>query len=150
MGALMACGVAGACAFERIHAAWQTGDLAGLLAELSDDIEWVVLMDGITMPYVASAVGKEDLTWRLGQLVGTFDIHRFHIDALEHGAECCRSVVSILYVHRSTGEPLEVKLRFAGWQQNGKLTRVEERSDAAYVAVYDRFVRFLESRSDGP
>jgi ketosteroid isomerase-like protein len=140
----MACGGTADCAFERAHVAWKAGDLASLLGGLSDDVEWVVLMDGITIPYVASSVGKADMHWRLLQLVGTFRIDRFSVDVMEHGPDVCRSIVSILYIHRQTGEPLDVKLRFTGWQRDGALYRIEERSDAAYVAAYDKFVRYLE------
>lgn len=146
----MTCGAGtGSCAFEQAHQAWIAGDFAGFLAKFDDGIEWIVNMDGIGVPYVASAVGKEDLRWRLQHLMDTFDIKRFCVDSVEHGPECCRSVVSILYIHRSTGEPLEVKLRFAGWQRDGIIVRMEESSDAAFVAAYSKFVQFLDATRYG-
>lgn len=135
----------GRCAFEASHEAWAAGDFAGFLAGLHDNIEWIVNMDGIAMPYVLSSIGKEDLRWRLQHLMNIFRIERFDVEQVVHGADTCRSVVSISYVHRGTGEPLDVKLRFTGWQAGGVLVRCEERSDAAYVSAYDRFVRFLEA-----
>jgi hypothetical protein len=53
-------------------------------------------------------------------------------------------VVQLLYVHKRTGEPLDVKVRFTGWQRDGLVVRCEERADAAYVEAYDRFVQYLE------
>jgi len=135
----------GRCAFEVAHQTWAAGDFAGFLAGLDDDIEWIVHMDGIAMPYVLSSIGKEDLRWRLQHLMTIFHIDRFDVETFVHGTDACRSVVSICYVHRGTGEPLDVKLRFTGWQAGGVLVRCEERSDAAYVSAYDRFVRFLEA-----
>lgn len=91
------------------------------------------------------SVGKQDLLWRVQQLTQTFRIGRFDVERIDHGPGTCRSVVSILYIHRATNEPLDVKLRFTGWQKDGLLYRCEERSDAAYVEAYDRFVQFLDS-----
>lgn len=139
----------GCCSFEKAHQAWAAGDFAGFLAGLDNDIEWIVNMDGISIPYVLSSVGKEDLRWRLEHLMNTFRIERFNVESFVHGPDVCRSVVSICYVHRGTGEPLDVKLRFTGWQRDGVLVRCEETSDAAYVAAYDRFVRFLEAARNG-
>ena len=143
----MPCGAkSGNCAFEQGHKAWIAGDLAGFLSKFADDIVWIVNMDGVGVPYASSAVGKEDLRWRLQHLMDTFAINRFSVNLIEHGPDACRSVVSILYLHRNTGEPLDVKLRFAGWQRDGVIVRMEESSDAAYVAAYDRFVQYLEAK----
>ncbi|MEQ1695313.1 MAG: nuclear transport factor 2 family protein [Hyphomicrobiaceae bacterium] len=145
----MPCGVkSGDCAFEQAHNDWITGDLVGFLAKFSEDIVWIVNMDGVGVPYVSSAVGKEDLRWRLQHLMETFDIAQFSIDVIEHGPDVCRSVISIVYVHRSTGEPLDVKLRFTGRQRDGIIVSMEESSDAAYVVAYNRFVEFLEATRD--
>ena len=140
----MPCSHPGYCAFEQAHVMWQAGDFAAFMALFDEDIDWRVNLDGITVTYASSAVGKEDLRWRLLHMMDTFDISRFEVEAIEHGPECCRSVVNLIYIHKGTREPLDVKVRFAGWEKDGLLLRFEERADTAYVEAYNRFVRYLE------
>ena len=145
----MACGDTGACLFERAHQAWIAGDLEGLLALYDDAIEWIVYIDGITAPFASSAVGKDDLRWRLVHMLNIFSIDGFSVELMEHGPDVCRSMVHVFYVHRATGEPLDVKVHFSGWERGGRLVRFEERADAAYVEAYSRFIHFLEE-TNGP
>ncbi|MBN9264715.1 MAG: hypothetical protein J0I75_09135 [Hyphomicrobium sp.] len=40
---------------------WAAGDLEGALAQFSEDILYIVNVDGLAVPFVASSLGKEDL-----------------------------------------------------------------------------------------
>ena len=146
----MPCGHPNACTFEQSHQAWVSGDFEAFMAGFAEDILWTVNIDGIGVPYASSAVGKEDLRWRLTHMMETFEIAGFDIEAMEHGEETCRSLVQICYVHRTTREPLMVKLRFKGWQQADVIVRMEESTDAPYVEAYNRFVRYLEAAAQTP
>jgi len=141
----MPCGGPGACAFEQVQLSWIAGDLKGLIHLLHEDIVWMVNVDGITVPYASSAVGREDLRWRLQHMMDTFDTSGFDIEQMEHGADACRARVRCQYVHRATGEILDVIVRFTGWEQDGLMVRFEERADAAYVEAFTRFVTFLQA-----
>jgi|LNFM01.1.fsa_nt_gb hypothetical protein len=141
----MPCGHPELCLFEKAHLLWRKGDFEGFMALYHDDILWVVNIDGIDVPYASSAVGKEDLRWRLQHMMDTFDIEGFDLESIQHGPEYCRSVVHLVYIHKTTREPLDVKIRFTGWEKDGVLVRFDERSDAAYVEAYNRFVHFLEA-----
>jgi ketosteroid isomerase-like protein len=132
------------CAFEQAHQKWIAGDFVAFMGLMHDDIEWIVNIDGTKVPYAASAVGKEDLRWRLQHMMDTFAIASFVIESFEHSGDACHSVVQLRYVHKRTGEPLDIKVRFTGWAQDGLVVRCEERADAAYVEAYEKFVRFLE------
>ena len=145
----MPCSTPAGCVFETAHQKWIAGDLEGFLAQFDDNIVWHVNIDGLSVPYAASAVGVEDLRWRLQHMMDTFSIDRFAVEWITHGAQSCRSSVHIVYVHRATGEPLDVKLRFIGWQHDGRLVRMEEQADAAYVEAYSRFVHHLETSREG-
>lgn len=141
----MSCDLADNCAFEQAHHAWIAGDLDRFLTFFVEDVLWSVNIDGIGVPYASSAVGKEDLRWRLLHMMNTFEISEFNIETIDHGKETCRSIVHICYVHQATREPLIVKLRFKGWQQAGMIIRMEESSDAPFVEAYNRFVQYLEA-----
>lgn len=141
----MTCGNPGTCLFEQAHVLWRAGDFEGFMALFHEDIVWLVNIDGINVPYASSAVGKEDLRWRLQHMMDTFEITGFDMELIEHGAESCRSLVHLFYVHKTTREPLDVKIRFTGWEKDGVLVRFDECSDAAYVEAYARFVHYLET-----
>jgi hypothetical protein len=139
----MACPGPDSCLFAEAHTRWINGDLQGFLALFDEAIEWHVNLDGINLPYAASAVGIEDLRWRLQHMIEIFEVKSFRLAEIEHGPDSCRSKVDLRYLHRATSEMLDVSVRFTGWQANGLLVRFDERADAAYVHAYDRFVRFL-------
>ena len=132
------------CTFEQAHLKWIAGDFEAFMSLMSDDIEWLVNIDGIQAPFASSAVGKDDLRWRLQHMLDVFSIASFRVEQFEHGPEVCRSAVRLVYIHRATGEPLDVMVRFTGIERDGLLVRMGEQADAAYVAVYARFVKFLE------
>ena len=131
------------CTFEKAHELWRTGDLDGFLALCHDDITWTVNMDGIAVPYVSSAFGKEDLRWRLIHLGTVFEIRSFDVTSIVYGPEFCSSRAKILYVHRVVGEPLQTVLLFKGWFRDGRLVRIEESVDRNYVEAYDRLMKYL-------
>lgn len=144
----MACQGPGNCSFESAHQRWIDGDLAGFLALFDEAIEWRVNLDGMNLPYAMSAVGVEDLRWRLQHMIDTFEIEGFGVAEIAHGSQNCRSKVDLRYRHRATKVLLEVRVRFTGWQVNGRILRFEERADADFVHAYDRFIRFLMQEKD--
>lgn len=149
-GKPMPCGwQRGTCAFEQAHLKWIAGDFIAFMALFDEDIVWIVNIDGINVPYASSALGKEDLRWRLQHMMDVFSIDAFNVELIEHGPETCRSVVQLGYIHKRTGEPLDVKLRFTGWARDGRLVRMEERADASYVEAYAKFVQYLEDSGNG-
>ena len=141
---------AGRYIFEKAHERWQRSDLDGFLALMHDDIVHLVNVDGIEVPYASSAVGKEDLRWRLQHLLDTFHVAEFAIEDLSRGEDHWRSVVRGAYAHKVTGELLAVRLRFRAWIDDGLIVRMEEQHDAAYVKAFERFVQYLMAAGGGP
>ena len=134
--------------FRRLHLAWAAGDFTDFMSLLAEDIVYTVNVDGYEVPYASSAVGKEDVRCRLRLLLDTFIVAAFHMQALRHEAEFSRSVVLGRYVHRQTGEILEVRVRFRAWVKDNLITRMEEIHDAAYVVAFQRFVQHLQEASE--
>ena len=130
-------------AFHRAHLAWASGDLHDFLSLLADDIVYTVNVDGLEVPYASSAVGKEDVRWRLELLLDTFEVVTFHMESLTHEAGFSRSTVRGRYIHKATGEILDVRIRFRAWLKDGHIVRMEEVHDAAYVVAFQRFVKHL-------
>ncbi len=131
--------------FLRAHHAWGDGDMDTFLTYLAEDILYTVNVDGLSVPYASSAVGKEDVRQRLQLLLDTFVVNAFVVETLVHETDHSRTIVLGYYKHKRTGERLDIKVRFHGWVENGLIKRLEEYHDAAYVEAFERFVRYLEA-----
>jgi ketosteroid isomerase-like protein len=136
-------------AFYRAHLAWGDNDLDAFMSYLAEDVVYVVNVDGLEVPYAASAVGKAEVRQRLQLLLDTFVVNAFVAEDIVHEPEFSRSRVIGYYKHKKTGERLDTKLRFHGWIKDGLLVRIEEYLDAAYVEAFQRFVMHLEAAAAG-
>lgn len=136
-------------AFLKGHLAWAAGDFDGFMALIADDILYTVNVDGLQVPYAMSAVGKDDVRFRLQLLLDTFDVTRFAVEALVHEADASRSRVHGVYRHKKTGEILDIKVRFRGVVSDGLLIRLEETHDARYIEAFERFVFYMETAAAG-
>jgi ketosteroid isomerase-like protein len=132
-------------AFYRAHLAWNDGDFELFMSFLAEDIVYEVNVNGLEVPYAASAFGKVAVRERLQLLLDTFVVNAFVVESLVHEADRSRSVVQGYYKHKKTGERLDIRVRFVGWVENGLITRLEEHHDAAYIEAFQRFVAHLEA-----
>lgn len=136
--------------FTRAHNHWATGNFDEFMQLMHEDILYVVNVDGLQVPYAMSAVGREDVRFRLDLLLKTFVVTRFQILSLYPEQECITSHVHGTYNHKATGEVLDIKVRFrARFDQNLMFVRLEEIHDALYIEAFERFVFFIESTQTG-
>lgn len=124
---------------------WAAGDLEGTLAAFSEDVLYLINVDGIAVPFASSSLGKEDLRHRLELVLNTFDKEVFTIESLIHESEFTRAVVFADYKHKNSGERLIARIRLRYWVKNGLIARVDERRDAQYVEAFQRFIRQIEN-----
>ena len=122
---------------------WNDGDFDGVLALLADDIRHTVNVDALGIPWMASAEGKADVAARLGLIRETFIIDAFVIESLITEAEDIRATVVGYHTHKTTGERLDVRLRFRVRVRDGLLVQLDETVDAAYFEAFQRFVSYL-------
>lgn len=134
---------------EEAHLAWAAGDFTHFMSLIDEDIIYIVNVDGMQVPYAMSAVGREDVRYRLQMLLDTFVVETFEIEQLVHEAEVTRTRVHGVYRHKKTGEILDIKLRFRGWVRDGLLVRIEEMHDARYIEAFERFVFFMQQAAEG-
>lgn len=66
--------------FTRAHRCWRIGDFNGFLACLDEDIVYLVNVDGQQVPYAMSAVGKEDVRFRIALLFDTMTVVEFEVE----------------------------------------------------------------------
>jgi ketosteroid isomerase-like protein len=126
---------------------WAAGDIEGTLAQFSEDVLYLINVDGIAVPFASSTLGKEDLRQRLQLILDTFQKERLERESIVHEADHTRVVVLAQYKHKGTGERLCARMRLRYWVENGLIVRVEERRDARYVEAFQRFVRHIEKEA---
>lgn len=132
--------------FRRAHELWANGRFVDFMQMMTEDILYIVNVDGQQVPYAMSAVGREDLRFRLELLLRTFDVTHFELLNIYPEREHITSHVHGIYHHKATGEILDIKVRFRGWFNHDKIiTRLEEIHDARYIEAFERFVYFIES-----
>jgi ketosteroid isomerase-like protein len=136
--------------FRHIIARWAAGDLEGALQHFTEEILYLVNVDGIAVPFVSSALGKEDLRQRLQGLIDIFHQVRFEPESIVQEVDSCRAIIDVHNIHKATGEQLRVKLRLRYWFENGLVARVEERLDAPYMEAFQRLVLHHENAARSP
>lgn len=124
---------------------WAACDLEGTLAQFSEDVLYLINVDGIAVPYASSSLGKEDLRHRLELVLEMFDKEVFEIESLSHEPDFTRAVVFAHYKHKNLGEILMARIRLRYWVKNGLIVRVDERRDAQYVEAFQRFILQIEN-----
>lgn len=131
------------------HLAWEAGNFPRFMSLIAEDILYIVNVDGMSVPYAMSAVGKTDVAQRLQLLLDTFDVTTFAVEHLVHEPESTRTRVHGVYRHKKTGETLDIRVRFRCWVQHGLLVRVEETHDARYIEAFERMVFHLQQAAAG-
>jgi ketosteroid isomerase-like protein len=124
---------------------WAAGDLEGALAQFSEDIVYLINVDGLAVPFVSSSLGKEDLRQRLQLVIDMFEQEKFEPESIVHEADHSRALVVVENKHRATGERLCLRMRLRYWTENGLIVRAEEHLDAQYVETFQRFVFHIEN-----
>lgn len=130
--------------FRRAVRCWSEEDFEGAVALLGDDIVHTVNVDALQIPWVSSAEGKVNVSARLKLIADTFVINAFIIEALAYEAGEIRATVLGYHVHRKTRERLDVRVRFRVRVRDGRIARIDEFLDAAYIEAFQRFVTYLE------
>jgi ketosteroid isomerase-like protein len=132
-------------AFHRAIERWSAGDPEGTLAQFTEDVLYLINVDGLAVPFVASSLGKEDLRQRLQLVMATFHQVKFERESYVHEADHSRAIVNVENRHRITGERLCVRMRLRYWFRDGLIARVEEHLDAPYMEAFQRFVFHIEN-----
>lgn len=130
-------------AIERSLHAWARRDLEGALEPVSASVVHSLNLDTSLAPYVASAVGKDEVRRKLQMILDAFDFERFEIVALATEPSRGRADVEFRFRHKATGDVLQSRCRFMYRLREGKIVLIEEAHDARIV---ESFLRMVKSR----
>jgi ketosteroid isomerase-like protein len=118
---------------EEIYRRYAGGDIPGVLALSTDDVEYIAFGDPEMDVFAGHFKGKEALAARFAETARLFEFRRF--EPVEYIAEGDRVAVrcACAATRRETGEEIETELAHFFTIENGKLARILEYFDTARV-----------------
>jgi hypothetical protein len=113
-----------------IYDAFGRGDVAAILAQLADDVEWEYGVNSTTVPWLQPRRGRDAVPGFFETLFSAIEIHRFEPKEFLEGGGLVVVIIDFEFTVRATGrrvvEEDEAHLwRFAG----GKVVRFRHRAD---------------------
>jgi ketosteroid isomerase-like protein len=126
--------------FEKAISAWSRRDLYGLLHYVDDDVTNTINVDANVVPFAPSVYGKQAYKTKLQHILSTFNFAAYVTRHVDVSGSTARAAMMIVWVHKSSGEKLNTNFRFVVKQQDGRITRVTQYYDAAYVSSFARLI----------
>jgi ketosteroid isomerase-like protein len=125
---------------EAACAAWEAGNLAGVVADCAEDVEFFVHAPAHAPSFVGRGRGKAELVRRLGDYLRHIKVMYYEpllpISRLRNGALRCR--VHFVYRHRTKSLEIEGTMRQLWRFEEGKVARLDIFYDALGMrAFYD-------------
>jgi len=137
--------------FENAVSAWAGRDLDGLMHFISNRIANDINVDPSVVPFATSVVGKEAYRRKLENILESFNFASYVTNHLVVDGPTARANMKIIWVHNATGERLQTSFRFIVEQHGGKIIRINQLYDAAYLETFSRLVAMArqDQRSRG-
>lgn len=115
---------------QEIYAAFARGDIAAILARLSDSVDWEYGATDNAAPWLAQRRGREGAGAFFASLAG-MDIHRFGVNSILAGDRVAVALVNIEFTVKATGRRVVEEDEVHIWHFNaeGKVARFRHRLD---------------------
>ena len=123
----------------KVYAAFAQGDVAAILAELHDDVEWEYGVSSTSVPWLQPRRGRAEVPSFFQALGSAADMHRFEVKALLEGDDLVVAVVDIEFTVRATGQRVVEEDEAHIWRFRGdKVARFRHRADThQHQRAYD-------------
>lgn len=119
---------------------WAARDITGTLAYMDERVVHALNVDDELIPYGAATVGKRALRAKLQLVLDQFDFGAYVTDHLTINDTTARARLKIIYIHKPTGARLITRFRMVVTQHAGRIIRIDEYYDAAYLEAFTRYV----------
>ena len=117
-------------AVRRIYDAFVRGDVPGVVAELSDDVEWEYGAVSTDVPWLRPLRGKEMVPAFFRQLGTNTQMERFEVKALLEGDDVVVALVDARFRVTRTGKHVDEEDEVHLWRfRDGKVVRFRHRAD---------------------
>jgi ketosteroid isomerase-like protein len=119
------------------YADFQKGDIASLLARLTDDVSWTTPYPPEIVPHGGTRTGKDGVRRFFEELARGYDFTRFEPHEFISSGEVVVVLLSIAGIARSTGLRAATEAAHVFHLRDGKVSEFREYTDASpVIAAY--------------
>ena len=122
-------------AVERLYAAFAGGDMAGVLAELSDDVEWAAEASGPNVPWYGPHHGKREVPRFFEAIASSVDISEFDVVGMASSATDVVATVHWTFTVRSTGRTASMYMQHWWRFADGRISWFRGSEDSAQTVA---------------
>jgi len=126
--------------FQGAVSAWAGRDLDGLMHYVGDEIANDINVDPNVVTFAPSVVGKAAYRDKLQHILDSFEFASYVTNHLVVDGATARANIKIIWYHIATGERLQTSFRFLVEQHEGRITRINQFYDAAYLETFARLI----------
>jgi len=119
---------------EEAYAAFGRGDIPAVLANMADDVEWVIAGPS-HVPFFGTWTGKQTVQEWFGTLSQNIDYGAFEVKWFNAYADKVAVLVHQVGTFRHNGERFDDELAQISTYRDGKLVRFESYGDTAQTAA---------------
>ena len=119
---------------QNIYANFQSGNIAGVMDALSDDVVWHYHGPREQIPYAGAYSGKAGAGEQLQTFVGATDTEKFELLGMHAGGDRVIALIQEGCKVKETGKGYDVLVAHIWTVQGGKLVQFDELSDTCAVA----------------
>lgn len=113
-----------------IYQAFTRGDVAAILAPLSEDVEWEYGLSSTNVPWLQPRRGRDAVPGFFEALGSAVEIHRFEPKEFLEGDELVVVIIDFEFTVRATGRRVVEEDEAHLWRfADGKVTRFRHRAD---------------------
>jgi ketosteroid isomerase-like protein len=123
----------------KIYSAFARGDVATMLGELDDDVEWEYGANSTTVPWLQPRRGPAEVPAFFQALGGLTAVHRFEVKELLESGDLVVAMVDIEFTVHATGQRVVEEDEVHVWRFRGdKVVRFRHRADThLHQRAYD-------------
>ena len=118
-------------AVQNLYAAYQRGDMDGVLADLAEDVDWAAEAPGSGAPWYGSYLGKAEVPAFFRAIVENVDIDRFDIVGLTSSERDVVATVDWRFTVKSTGKSASMYMQHWWRFADGQIVQFRGSEDSA-------------------
>ena len=116
---------------QRLYAAFGRGDVAGVLAELADEVDWAAEAAGTGAPWYGSYRGRDSVPEFFGAIAATIDIEQFEVIGYTTGGDAVIATVRWAFTVKATGRRAEMYMQHWWRFSDGRIVFFRGSEDSA-------------------
>jgi ketosteroid isomerase-like protein len=115
----------------RIYAAFRRGDIAGILGDLADDVEWEYSIEPMGVPWLDRRRGRSEVSGFFAAMAN-FELHQFEPKVFLENGNVVVVLIDVALTVKATGKRVveEDEVHIWYFDQQGRVTRFGHKVDS--------------------